>query len=82
MIFLLGVSLADQHTSKKCLGCKEDSESQWNVTLEISSLRVIIKRRGGKKQREETDNQQHVIMTEKILFKGLTTKGIRNYNRK
>ena len=57
-------------------------ESHWNVTLEMCSFRIMVKRRGGKKQREETDNQQHVIMTEKILFKGLTTKGIRNYNRK
>ena len=34
------------------------------------SLRVIVKRRGGKKQQEETEKLQHVIVTESNLFKG------------
>ena len=50
--------------------------------LEMSSLEVVGKRSGRKRQQEETEKQQHVIVTENNLFKGFTTKGIRNYNRK
>ena len=59
--------------------CKDDSESRRNVMLEMSSLRVIVKRSRGKNQQEETVKQQHVIVTENKLFKGFTTKGIQNY---
>ena len=38
-------------------GCKDDSESHRDVTLEISSLRVRVKRSRGKKQHEETEKQ-------------------------
>ena len=68
MTLLLDVSLIDQQISKKCYGSKEDSESYWNVTLEMSSLRVMIKRSRGKKQQEETKKQQHAIVTENDLF--------------
>ena len=47
--------------------------------LEISSLRVMIKKKvRGKKQQEETEKQQHVIVTENNLFKGFTAKVIQN----
>ena len=42
----------------------------------------MIKRRGGKKQQEDVQKQQHVIMTENNLFKGYTTKDVLNYDRK
>ena len=45
-------------------------------------LRVMIKRSREKKQQEETEKQQHVIVTENNLFKGFTTEGVRNYNQK
>ena len=48
----------------------------------MSSLPVMVKGSRGKKQKEETDKQQHVIVTENNLFKGFTTKGIRNYDQK
>ena len=44
--------------------------------LEISSLRVMVKRRTGKKQQEEIEKQQHVIVTENNLFKILLQKVI------
>ena len=44
--------------------------------LEISSLRVMVKRSRGKKLQEETEKQQHVIVTENCLFIGFATKGI------
>ena len=47
----------------------------------MSSLRVMVKRREGKKQQEETEKQPHVV-TENNLFKGFTAKVIRNYKRK
>ena len=50
--------------------------------LEMSSLRVMAKRSRGKKQQEETEKLQHVIATGNNLFKGFTTKGIRNNERK
>ena len=78
----MGDLLTDQHTSKKCLGFTEDLESHRNVTLDISSLRVIVKNSRGKKQQEETKKQQHVIVTEIKLFKGFTTEGVKNYHQK
>ena len=48
----------------------------------MSSLWVMVKIIGGKKQQEETEKQQHVIVPEKNLLKSFTTKGIQNYNRK
>ena len=48
----------------------------------MSSLRVMVKRNRGKQQREETEKQQHVIVTENNLFKCFTTEGIRNYDQK
>ena len=45
---LLGVSLTDHQTSKMCWVCKEDLESNKDVTLEISCLRAMVKRRRGK----------------------------------
>ena len=50
--------------------------------LKMSSLRVMVKRNRGKKQQEETEKHQHVIMTENNLFKGYTTKYVLNYDRK
>ena len=50
--------------------------------LEISSLRDMVKRSRGKKQQEETEKQQHVIVTENKLFKGFTAEGVRNYDQK
>ena len=69
MRLLARVLLTDQQTSKMCYGCKEESKSHRNVALEMSSLRVMTKRSSGKKQREETEKQQHVIVTENNLFK-------------
>ena len=40
----------------------------------MASLRVMIKRTGGKKQQEETEKQQHVIATENNLLKILQQK--------
>ena len=40
----------------------------------------MVKRGRGKKQQEETEKQQHVILTENNLFTGFTTKGVRNYD--
>ena len=37
-------------------------------TLKLSSLKVMIKRIGGKKQQEEAEKQQHVIMTGKKII--------------
>ena len=48
----------------------------------MSSLRVMDKRSKGKKQQEETEKEQHDIVTENSLFKGFTTKGVRNYDLK
>ena len=48
----------------------------------MSSLRVMVKRSRGKDQQEETEKQEHVIVTEKKLFKGFTTEGIQNYDQK
>ena len=48
----------------------------------MSSLRVMAKRRGGKKLQEETEKKQHVIVTENKLFKGFTAKDERNYYQK
>ena len=48
----------------------------------MSSLRVMVKNSRGKKQQEETEKQQHVIVTEKNLFKGFTTESVRNYEQK
>ena len=48
----------------------------------MSSLQVIVKRSKGKKQEEEKEKPQHVIATENNLFKGFTTNGVQNYDRK
>ena len=48
--------------------------------LEISSSHVMVKRSRGKEQQEETEKQQHVIVTEKNLIEGFTTIG--NYDQK
>ena len=42
----------------------------------------MIKRSRGKKLQEETEKQQHVIVTKNNLFKGFTTEGVRNYDQK
>ena len=44
--------------------------------LEMSSLPVMVKRSRGKKQQEESEKQQDIIMTENNLFKGFTTKSV------
>ena len=46
----------------------------------MSSLRVMVKRSRGKKQQEETEKQQQVIVTENKIYKGYTAEGIRNYD--
>ena len=48
----------------------------------MSSLRVMVKRSRGRKQQEETEKHQHMIMTENNLFKGYATKDVLNYDRK
>ena len=58
------------------LGMTKDSESHRNVMLEMSSLRVVVKRRRGKKQKEEIEKQQHVTATENNLFKDFTLEGV------
>ena len=42
--------------------------------MEMFFLRVMVKRSRGKKHQEETEKQQHVIVTESSLFKGLLQK--------
>ena len=82
MVFLLGFLLPDQHTSKKCLGCKDDLESHKNATLGITFLRITVKRSKEKKQQQETEKQQYAIVLENSLFKDFTTKGVQNYDQK
>ena len=48
----------------------------------MSSLRDTVKRNRGKKQKEETEKQQHVTITENYLFKSFTTKDARYYDQK
>ena len=48
--------------------------------LEMTSLRVMVKRSRGKKLQEVTEKQQHVIVTGKNLFKGFITEGVLNYD--
>ena len=48
----------------------------------MSFLQVMIKRSRGKKQQDETEKQQHVIVTENHLFKNFTAECIRNYDQK
>ena len=48
--------------------------------LEMSSLRFMVEKSRGKKQRGETEKQQNVITTENKLFKGFATDGFRNYD--
>ena len=48
----------------------------------MSFLRVMVKNSREKKQQEETEKQQHVIVTENKLFKGFTAEGVRNYDQK
>ena len=43
---------------------------------------MVIKEAEKKKHQEETEKQQHVIVTENNLFKGFTTQGVRNYDQK
>ena len=50
--------------------------------LKMSPLRVMVKRSRGKKQQKETEKQQYIIVTENILFKGFTAKGVRNFDQK
>ena len=45
----------------------------------MSSQQVMVKRSRGKKQQEETEKQQHVIVTKSNLFKGFTIEGVLNY---
>ena len=42
----------------------------------MASLRVMIKRTRGKKQQEETEKQQHAVVTESNLFKSFIAEGI------
>ena len=42
--------------------------------LEMSSLRVMVKRSKGKRKQKETEKQQHVIARENNLFKVLLQK--------
>ena len=46
------------------------------------SLRDMVKNSRGKKQRDETEKQQHVVVTKNKLFKGFTTDDVRNYDQK
>ena len=48
----------------------------------MSSLRVKVKRSRRKKQLEETENQQHIIVIENNLFKGFRTEGVQNCYQK
>ena len=72
----LGISLTNQQISKICKGSKEASESHRNVTLDMSSLRIMVKRSRRKKEQEDTGKQQHVIVTENNSFKGFTIEGL------
>ena len=40
------------------------------------------KRSREKKQQEEAEKKQHVIVAENNLFKGFSTRGVRNYDPK
>ena len=46
------------------------------------SLRVMVKNIRGKKQQEETEKHQHVLVTENKLFKGFTAERVQNYDQK
>ena len=48
----------------------------------MSSLGVMVERGRRKKYQEETEKQQHVIVTENNLFKSFAAKAVRNYERK
>ena len=48
----------------------------------MSYLEVMVKRSRGKKEQEETEKQQHVILKENNLFKSFTTEGVRNSDQK
>ena len=50
------------------------------VTLKMCSLKVVVQKSREKKQKEETEKQQHVIVTEINLFKDFATEGFRNYD--
>ena len=55
----------------------------WLKIIIKSSSRVMVKNnREGKKQHEETEKQQNIIVTENNLFKDFTTEGVRNYDQK
>ena len=41
----------------------------------------MVKRSRGKKQLNEIEKQQHIIVTGNNLFKGFTTEGVRNYDQ-
>ena len=43
-------------------------------------LQIMVKRSKGKKQQDETEKQQQVIVSESNLFKDLSTKAVRNYD--
>ena len=42
----------------------------------------MVKRSSGKKQYEETEKKQHVIVTENNLFEGFTKEVVRNNDQK
>ena len=44
--------------------------------LKMPSLRVMVKKCKGKKQQEETEKQQYIIVTENKLFKDFTAEGV------
>ena len=57
----LGVLLPDQHSSRKCWGCKDDSESHKNVTLRITFLRVMFKRSREKSNSKRQRNSSMLL---------------------
>ena len=82
MTLLLCVSLIDHQISQMCEGWKEGSETHRNVTLEMSSLWVSVKRSRGKEQKKKTEKHQHAILAENNLCKGFTTDGVWNYDQR
>ena len=74
MILLLGVSLIDQQTSKIYDGCKEDSELQRKVMMEMSSSGAVVKRRREKRNRKKQRNSSMLFLQKTVYLKVLQQK--------
>ena len=74
MALLFCVLLQDQHTSRKCYGCKDDSESHKNVTFWIIFLRVTVKRSREKNNSKKQRNSSMLLWQKTVYLKVLLQK--------